>query len=192
MRDRGESNRLRIVSAADDLFYTHGYNQTSFSDIAEETGIPRGNFYYYFKTKEDILLAVLDQRLQQVNDMLQRCDKYSQDPKQRLLYFVEILIREETNVVKYGCPMGTLSSELAKTSGSLQQKAATVFATMSDWLESQLVQIGFADRAEEIALEILARLQGTTVIANVYRDHEFLRRSVKQHKHWLTTVLNGH
>ena len=192
MRDRGESNRFRIVSAADDLFYTHGYNQTSFSDIAEETGIPRGNFYYYFKTKEEILLAVLDQRLQQVSDMLQRCDEYSQDPKQRLLYFVEILIREETNVIKYGCPMGTLSSELAKTSGSLQQKAATVFITMSDWLESQLVQIGFADRAEEIALEILARLQGTTVIANVYRDHEFLRRSVKQHKHWLTTVLNGH
>ena len=192
MKDRGESNRFRIVSAADDLFYTHGYNQTSFSDIAEETGIPRGNFYYYFKTKEEILLAVLDQRLQQVSDMLQRCDEYSQDPKQRLLYFVEILIREETNVIKYGCPMGTLSSELAKTSGSLQQKAATVFITMSDWLESQLVQIGFADRAEEIALEILARLQGTTVIANVYRDHEFLRRSVKQHKHWLTTVLNGH
>ena len=49
MGTKGENNRTRIIEAADQLFYKHGYNQTSFSDIADITGIPRGNFYYYFK-----------------------------------------------------------------------------------------------------------------------------------------------
>ena len=56
MGTKGENNRARIIEAADELFYKRGYNQTSFSDIADITGIPRGNFYYYFKTKEGILV----------------------------------------------------------------------------------------------------------------------------------------
>ena len=48
MGTKGEGNRQRIIEAADNLFYRRGYNQTSFQDISDATGIPRGNFYYYF------------------------------------------------------------------------------------------------------------------------------------------------
>ena len=51
MKQQSTNSKEKIVLAADQLFYVRGYNQTSFSDIADETGIPRGNFYYYFKTK---------------------------------------------------------------------------------------------------------------------------------------------
>ncbi|MDH5192012.1 MAG: TetR/AcrR family transcriptional regulator, partial [Gammaproteobacteria bacterium] len=57
MGAKGEANRQHIVDVADNLFYQKGYNQTSFTDIAEASEIPRGNFYYYFKTKDEILLA---------------------------------------------------------------------------------------------------------------------------------------
>ena len=49
MGTKGDGNRQRIIDAADSLFYRRGYNQTSFQDISDATGIPRGNFYYYFK-----------------------------------------------------------------------------------------------------------------------------------------------
>jgi AcrR family transcriptional regulator len=84
MGTKGSANRQRIVDAADHLFYSRGYNQTSFSDISDETGIPRGNFYYYFKTKEDILAAVVDARLGEFKDMLLSCEKATSDPLQRL------------------------------------------------------------------------------------------------------------
>ena len=58
MGTKGEGNRQRIVDAADSLFYRRGYNQTSFQDISDATGIRRGNFYYYFKTKYEILESV--------------------------------------------------------------------------------------------------------------------------------------
>ena len=75
MGTKGDNNRTRIIEAADQLFYQRGYNQTSFSDIADITGIPRGNFYYYFKTKDEILAAVVDARVAQYQEALTDCDK---------------------------------------------------------------------------------------------------------------------
>ncbi|HEY7886322.1 MAG TPA: helix-turn-helix domain-containing protein, partial [Cellvibrionaceae bacterium] len=53
----------KIVAAADRLFYERGFDATSFADIAEAVQISRGNFYYHFKTKDDILDAVIARRL---------------------------------------------------------------------------------------------------------------------------------
>ena len=54
-KQQGEEIRQQIVSAANRLFYEQGYNHTSFSEIAEAAAVPRGNFYYYFKSKDDML-----------------------------------------------------------------------------------------------------------------------------------------
>ncbi len=180
------------MQAADQLFYLRGYHQTSFSDIADETGIPRGNFYYYFKTKDDILTAVLDFRMQLIEQLLEACEQYSTDAREQLLHLVEVLVREEDNIIKYGCPIGTMSAELSKSSLTMQQQVAAIFEKLRLWIEQKLSEIGFNDRAEMLSMDILARLQGTTVLANVYHDVEFLRRSAEQHKQWLIELLNNH
>ena len=51
--------REHIVRAADELFYKQGFEHTSFADVAHAVGISRGNFYYHFKTKDEILAAVI-------------------------------------------------------------------------------------------------------------------------------------
>jgi len=192
MKQQGSSNRDKIVQAADQLFYLRGYHQTSFSDIADETGIPRGNFYYYFKTKDDILTAVLDFRMQLIEQLLEACEQHSSDSREQLLHLVEVLIREEDNIIKYGCPIGTMSTELSKSSLTMQQQVAAIFEKLRLWIVDKLSEVGFKDRADTLSMDILARLQGTTVLANVYHDVEFLRRSAVQHKQWLTELLNNH
>ena len=57
------ATRNQIVEAADQLFYEQGFEHTSFSDIAETVQISRGNFYYHFKSKDEILDAVIGCRL---------------------------------------------------------------------------------------------------------------------------------
>ena len=192
MKQQGSSNRDKIVQAADQLFYLRGYHQTSFSDIAEETGIPRGNFYYYFKTKDDILSAVLDFRMQLIEQLLEVCEQHSNDPREQLLHLVEVLVREDDNIIQYGCPIGTLSAELSKSSLTMQQQVAAIFEKLRAWIEEKLSVMGFKDRADILSMDILARLQGTTVLANVYHDIEFLHRSAAQHKQWLSELLNNH
>ena len=77
-------------------------HQASFSDISDETGIPRGNFYYYFKTKEDILAAVVDTRLDIFRQMLESCNAASSDPRERLLIFAGAQVRLSDWYTEFG------------------------------------------------------------------------------------------
>ena len=71
------STRERIVEQADVLFYERGYEATSLADIAAPLGLSRGNFYYHFKTKDEILDAVIDLRLSRTAAMLTAWGSYS-------------------------------------------------------------------------------------------------------------------
>ncbi len=191
MGSKGSANRRRIVDAADHLFYSRGYNQTSFSDISDETGIPRGNFYYYFKTKEDILSAVVDARVDEFTHMLERCDASSTDPMQRLLNFVRFPLQKEKEVLKYGCPIGSLSAELVKDQNTevAARRLTAVFDLLKNWIKQQLQHLRQAERAEEIAMDLLARMQGVIILSNVYNDAEYLHRGINDIQSWLNQSM---
>jgi AcrR family transcriptional regulator len=55
-----EVRRLELIMAAQELFITKGYANTSVEAIIRTAGIAKGTFYYYFKTKQDILTALVD------------------------------------------------------------------------------------------------------------------------------------
>ena len=185
---KGEQNRQRIVEAADELFYHQGYNATSFSDIAEAAHVPRGNFYYYFKTKDDILDSVIETRLAWLSSMLEELDAQYAGPLQRLLGFADVLAAKEDDIIDYGCPLGTLNAELGKTQHSLQQKAARLFDVFLGWLDQQFTALGRGAEARTLSLHVLASLQGTTLLTNTYKDREFLRYEVARLKEWIADL----
>jgi AcrR family transcriptional regulator len=193
MGTKGSANRQRIVDAADRLFYSRGYNQTSFSDISDETGIPRGNFYYYFKTKEDILSAVVESRVGDFSQMLEHCTQSASDPRERLLALVNVPIKNEREVLQYGCPIGSLSTELVKEQDHdvSSAKLTAVFDLVRDWCIEQFTALGFEQQAGDHALDLLARMQGITLIANVYHDSGFLHRATRDLENWVKQVT-GH
>jgi TetR/AcrR family transcriptional repressor of nem operon len=188
MGNKGENNRQRIVTAADQLFYKRGYNQTSFRDISDKTGIPRGNFYYYFKTKEDILSAVVDARVNAFEEMMGACDSSSSDPRERLLCFTNMLSDSESNILQAGCPIGTLSSELAKDDDSYQEMSRAVFTLIRQWLATQFSALG-SSNSDEKAMDLLARLQGVCVMACAFDDRKFLRRSQSDLHDWVKSQV---
>lgn len=185
MGEKGQSNRQRIVAAADRLFYQKGYNQTSFSDIAQAAGLSRGNFYYYFKTKDAILEAVIEQRLDGIRAMLADWDRRDADPRARLQRFVRMLARTEDDILRYGCPMGSLTMELSKTQLALQSQAAQMFELFRQWLEAQLSALGKAQQARALALHLLAFTQGAALIGNVYADPSFLQQEAARMAAWV-------
>jgi len=187
MGTKGENNRTRIIEAADQLFYKHGYNQTSFSDIADITGIPRGNFYYYFKTKDDILAAVVETRVKQYREALVSCDNASDNPGKRLQALLDIMAGSEDSVVDTGCPIGSLCVELAKDTEALQTKSREVFVLLRDWMSRQFEEIGLAD-ANDKAMDLLSRMQGTALMACAFKDGAYLHRSVGDLKSWINSL----
>lgn len=183
------TTRARIVDAADSLFYQRGFEKTSFADIADAVGLSRGNFYYHFRTKDDILAAVIALRSVRTQSMLDTWTRDAATPQDRLRCFAEMLVRNRHDIQRYGCPVGTLCAELAKLDHPAQGDAGMIFGQFRDWLRTQFEALGHAPRADELALHLLARSQGVAMLANTFRDEAFIQREVDAMAEWLATVV---
>jgi AcrR family transcriptional regulator len=187
---RGAENRERIVAAADRLFYERGFQATSFSDIAEVAGVPKGNFYYYFKTKDALLEGVIDWRRNCLKSLLDTLNQTHDDPRKRLMALLQGLCAGEDDIVRYGCPMGTLSAELCKSGHPLRERAQALLEMIGAWIATQLLAVG-RDDASELAREILTRSQGVTLLAHAYGDHHLLVEEMARVRHWVDAILDG-
>ncbi|URK16348.1 TetR/AcrR family transcriptional regulator [Thalassospira sp. GO-4] len=179
------STRDRIIETADRLFYQQGFEATSFADIASAVGISRGNFYHHFKTKDDILDAVINQRMANTEQMLDHWEVTGNDPAERIRSFIHILIVNGEKIRKFGCPVGTLSSELAKLNHSAQSDAAGLFTLFRTWLGRQFSALGFGAKSDGLAMHILGRSQGVATLANAFDDNGFLQSEVTLMCDWL-------
>ncbi|WP_339761138.1 TetR/AcrR family transcriptional regulator [uncultured Hoeflea sp.] len=187
---KADETRRKIVAAADQLFYEQGFEKASFADIARVVEISRGNFYYHFKTKDALLGAVIEHRLDERRAMLSRWQQQEADPVIRIKNFINILIANQTQIMAFGCPVGSLCSELAKLDHTLRTEAAQLFTLFAEWLEDQLVQLGYHDQASDIAMHLLMRSQGVASLANVFQDADFVRREVEAMTQWLEDQLS--
>lgn len=177
--------RAQIVEAADRLFYERGFEATSFGDIASATGLSRGNFYYHFRTKDEILDAVIALRLVNTSAMLAAWERTSPRPADRIRSFLEILIVNRTKIIGHGCPVGTLCTELSKLDHPAAMASTGLFTLFRDWLKLQFVALGRADEADALALHALMRSQGVATLATAFKDEAFIRREVADLKAWL-------
>ncbi len=185
MGNKGEALRQRIIAVADELFYQKGYENTSFSDIANAVGISRGNFYYHFKSKDEILTAVIGARIAGIGAMLEEWNKKFIDPRKRLYYYIDMPLRDQENICLHGCPVGSLCTELAKTNRAMLDDANKMFTVFRDWLVTQLNLLGVNKNVKKIAMHFIARVQGVVTVTNAFKDKDFLQQEVKQLKKWL-------
>ncbi|MGF1610220.1 MAG: TetR/AcrR family transcriptional regulator [Kiloniellales bacterium] len=186
-----KTTRDHIVEAADQLFYRQGYEHTSFSDIADAVQISRGNFYYHFKTKDEILDAVIHERLVNTRTMLERWRVEGKDPADRIRSFIHILIANRAKIKRYGCPVGTLCTELAKLNHASQAEANRLFTLFRTWLRRQFTLLGREADADALAMHLLARSQGAATLANAFHDETFIKQEVKQMCDWLDSCVEG-
>jgi AcrR family transcriptional regulator len=186
-----QTTRDQIVQAADQLFYRQGYEHTSFSDIADVVRISRGNFYYHFKSKDEILDAVINARLANTRRMLEQWELDGEHPEDRIKSFIHILIANRADIKRYGCPVGTLCSELAKLGHASQGDANKLLTLFRTWLRRQFTLLGREADADALAMHLLARSQGVATLANAFHDEKFIRQEVKQMCDWLSSFAAG-
>jgi TetR/AcrR family transcriptional regulator, transcriptional repressor for nem operon len=186
---KDQTTRVRIVHAADELFYRRGFETTSFADIADAVQISRGNFYHHFKSKDEILSAVIVARLSKTQGMLERWEAAGERPVERIRSFIDILIANRALIQRFGCPVGTLCSELAKLEHSARPEANMLFSLFRTWLRRQFELLGRSTDADALALHVLARSQGVATLANAFADESFIRREVKEMHAWLDATV---
>jgi AcrR family transcriptional regulator len=188
-RQNVPATRERIIEAADRLIYEDGFEPTSIADIASAVQIARGNLTFHFPTKDDVLDAVIDRRMERTRGLLESWEKQGGTPEDCIKSFIDILIMNGAKILRHGCPVGTLCAELAKLEhGSLAQ-ANKLFTLFRDWLSRQFQQLGCGRRSDALALHLLARSQGIATLANAFHDETFLREEVCQLHKWLDGIF---
>src|SRR5713226_8627481 len=115
--DTRPGKRERLVRAARDLLYQQGVENTTLADIAHAADVPLGNVYYYFKTKDQIVSAVIEARVHDMEELVASLDRHHRTPKARLKALTRELTDQRDLIAQYGCPHGTLCSELEKRTG---------------------------------------------------------------------------
>src|SRR2546426_7737178 len=126
----GRSTREAILEAASRLIHVHGYNNTSLDDVLRESGVGKGNFYYHFRSKEDLGYAILDQLVAGfVERTLEPCFWDAAAPRlEQIRCFLDRVLeaQRKSNCVG-GCFMGNLACELSDVHEGFRARLASVF-----------------------------------------------------------------
>lgn len=186
---RPASDKLdRLTTAAATLAYTRGFERTTISDIATEAGVAPGSIYYYFKTKDHVGRAIVDSMLVRYQGMLAEWEA-SADPRHRLANYIGSNLRDAQMLRDYGCPIGSLCTELRKQSEDLGDYAAGIFRMTIAWASEQFEAIGFdSATANGHAVHLLVRVQGAASLSNALDSVEPLESESLRLLDWVAAT----
>lgn len=189
MRLQGNKTKTLILDVSNELFYKNGYASTSFSDIENITGLSKGNITYHFKNKQSILEGIISNRLQDINILLESWEKESNKPQARLIMFCDMILNQKNNLEKFGCPMGTLTSEFSKNEPKLYEITLPLFKKFKEWLTQEYLNLKFTNKeAQQKAMSLLSRVQGIAVVTHAFKDISFLENEIKDLKSELLSL----
>jgi len=88
-----QERRRELIDAAERLFLSRGYSETAVSDIVREISVAQGTFYYYFRTKEEILEAVIEKNINDLErEIRQVMSREGAGPAEKLMEMINSIL----------------------------------------------------------------------------------------------------
>jgi len=125
-----QSTREKILDVVFKLVYIYGYNGTSMSMILKECNIPKGSLYHHFKSKKEMVLAVIQERLTPRMDEFYELDiKINKDGIDTVIEAI-LKVAEKDNLLIYGCPLNRLNQEMSPLDQDFEDAINTIYKKM--------------------------------------------------------------
>jgi AcrR family transcriptional regulator len=188
------TTRDRIVQAAMELFWRKGYGSTSISDILETAKVNSGSLYYFFKGKQELLVAVLESYRDGIDAMLLEPSWGEvEDPVEKIFALLGTYRRllVETDCF-YGCPIGSLALELHEPDPEVRELIAANFTNWTGAVRRCLEQAGLKEGTDLQALSelVLTVMEGAVMQTRTYRDIDHYDRAVEQLGNYIECLKN--
>ena len=134
-----EERKKEILDAAEELFIAKGYDETSTSDILEKVGIARGTLYYHFKSKEEILDALIARIMQEAEWRVKAALSGKEDILHKIILFM--------GAVKLDSAIGKEITEYAHKpqNALMHQKIQKALLTVMTPIVANMIKDGIAD-----------------------------------------------
>jgi TetR/AcrR family transcriptional regulator, transcriptional repressor for nem operon len=176
--------RERLIAVARQLFGENGYLSTSIADILRTAGVHSGSLYYFFHTKQDLLLAVLRAYRDGIDEMLiEPAWRGVEDPVERVFALLgayrRLLVESECT---YGCPIGSLALELHEPDPQVRHLLAENFdawkARIAGCFEEARDRLPEDVSPQALGTFVLTVMEGAVMQSRTYRSLEAFDASV--------------
>jgi AcrR family transcriptional regulator len=158
----------QIINAAEDVFTKKGFDEARMDDIAEQTGLSKGTLYNYFKSKDDLIIAILDRIFQREFKVFESIDLTNMSATDAIWSFAETTSKDVKMMMRL-LPITYEFMGLAFRNKLVQKAFKTYFNRFMDILVP-IIQHGIdsgefrpAD-AKEVALAMGAIMEGTLLL----------------------------
>ena len=184
--------RARIVTATNELFRRQGYNGTSLKQVTEAAGAPVGSIYHFFPGgKDELAEEVIVTSGEAYRQLFEVIADAAADPVAAVGDFFEgaAAVLEETDYID-PCPIGTVAREVASTRDPLRRAAAGVFDSWVRTAADRFAAAGVPSQdAHDLAVAVVAAIEGAFVLARAARDTAPLRATGAQMRRLVAAAL---
>jgi AcrR family transcriptional regulator len=181
--------RQRLLEAAMTLFHEHGMVATTIATIAEAANVPLGNVYYHFRSKDDLIVAVVQARREEVKAelALAACEA---NPLERLRSLIRDSKRNRELLTAHGCPYASLAQGLRDVQNQQADNAGELLRLHVDFAEVQFKALHLP-KPRALGAEFISRLYGAFTLANAMGDASFLDAQLVSIEAWLKQMAAG-
>ncbi len=179
-----------IVEVASGLINLRGFNNTSVDAVLQASGVKKGSFYYYFKSKEDLGYAIIESHLRRFSDhVLGKAFSSKKNALIALEDFLDIILElHRQRNCSGGCLMGNMAMEMSDIHEGFRRKFQEVF---EDWrirvagvLQQAKISGQFNDHMDSTRLAqfVIAGIEGGILLSKVKKDIKVLENCFKELK----------
>jgi AcrR family transcriptional regulator len=194
-RKSGGATRNRIVAAAQELFLERGYEAVSIAEILKKAEVNSGSIYYFFRAKEDLLLAVLDWYQENLHSqVIDPAKQKTSDPVEQVFAVLEGYKQMLTVTgCQIGCPIGNLALEMSEKSEAVRAKIAKNFenwrAAIRDMFVAAKERLPEGMDCDVLASFILTVMEGGVMQARAHRSLAPFEQSVLLLRDYVNRLL---
>ncbi len=168
-------SRNRLIQATRRLLQRQGYQGTGLGQIVEESGAPRGSFYFLFPGgKEQLALAAIDESIRELKVHIEELAQKTSSVEEWIKALAGHVIHALSNsVFTEGCPVSTITLDSSHASPALRQACATAYDVLIEAAARVLVQYGRTpDEAKSLAVVLLSTVEGAMILSRAKRSVE--------------------
>lgn len=178
-----QPRKQHLIDTAYRLFNEYGYHATGIDRILAESGVSKATLYKYFRTKDELILAVLQQRhdqvIQAIEQAIARASEGGQSPPLAIFDVLDSWFRSDSF---FGCNFINASAEYAEADNPIYVYAAHHKATIQQLVEQSLETYG-KRRRKTLAAQLALLVDGAIVRAHTFgeRTAALLAKDMAEH-----------
>ena len=176
---KGEESRQRLIACAARLFWKNGYAATGISEILAQAGLPKGSFYFYFKSKDDLAVEVISYYQRILLDQLENISV-----GKTWETFVDgtfgFLLSSSEDTDFLGCPFAVMGMETAFYKPEIAKKYGEGIEKFRDLFCRVLLFSGLEpSHAETLSSRFLSLYQGAILLGRISGNTSYLTEAKK-------------